>query len=211
MKVAVLGRVRQRDGARRSWITRFRRSSFGKAIIRRLPGRAKRGLRTVRRWQRFALARVRLRWHRSLQFRVVSTTLVLSAVVIAVLGFFLVQSVAAGLLASAENSASNQVNEGRLAALALQNGIVLQPPSAEFGATGSAESVAQSVIKMLQASGGNSGSYLVFVRLTGSQQSPDTWMSPNTANVGTIPDDLIKRVSAEQRADKYDNETTGPP
>ena len=35
----------------------------------------------------------------------VSTTLVLSALVIAVLGFFLVQSIAAGLLSNAEKSA----------------------------------------------------------------------------------------------------------
>jgi two-component system, OmpR family, sensor histidine kinase MtrB len=208
MKVAVLGKVRQRNGVQRNWITAFRRSSFGRVIIRHLPGRAKRWLRTGRRWQRYAVTRMRLRWHRSLQFRVVSTTLVLSAVVIAVLGFFLVQSVAAGLLSSAENAASNQVNEGRLSALALQNGIVLQPPSAQFGAPNSAESVAQSVTKLLQASAGSSGSYLVFVRLTGSMQSPDTWMSPNTANVTTIPHDLIKQVSDEQRADKYDNETS---
>ena len=206
MKVAVLGKVRQRSGGKRSWITAFRRSSFGRAIVRRLPGRAKRWLRTGRRWQRYAVARIRLRWHRSLQFRVVSTTLVLSALVVAVLGFFLVQSVAAGLLTSAENAASNQVNEGRLSALT--NGIVLQQPSAEFGAPGSAENVAQNVIKQLEASGGNSGSYLVFVRLTGSQQSPATWMSPNTANVATIPGDLIKQVSDEQRADEYDNETS---
>ena len=44
------------------------------------------------------LARIKFRWHRSLQLRVVSTTLLLSVLVIAVLGFFLIQSVAAGLL-----------------------------------------------------------------------------------------------------------------
>ena len=97
--------VSARTGRRRSWITAFRRSAFGRAIIRRLPARFKRWLRVGRRWQRSVVAQVRLRWHRSLQLRVVSTTLVLSVLVIAVLGFFLVQSVEAGLLNSAENSA----------------------------------------------------------------------------------------------------------
>ena len=75
-----------RAGRQRNWITAFRRSAFGRAVIRRLPSRSKRWLRIGRRWQRSVFARVRLRWHRSLQLRVVSTTLVLSVLVIAVLG-----------------------------------------------------------------------------------------------------------------------------
>ena len=73
----------------------FRRSSLGRAVIKRLPGRVKRGLRAGRRWQRRAISQLRSRWRRSLQLRVVCTTLVLSALVIAVLGFFLVQQIAA--------------------------------------------------------------------------------------------------------------------
>ncbi len=80
--------------------------------MRRLPSRIQHGLFTGRRWQRRIVAQLRSRWHRSLQLRVVSTTLVLSALVIAVLGFFLVQSIAAGLLSSAENSDRNQVQSG---------------------------------------------------------------------------------------------------
>src|ERR1700683_2582928 len=141
-----------RTGRQRTWTMSLRRSPLMRAVLRRLPGRGKRWLRAGRRWQRYTVALVNSRWHRSLQFRVVSTTLVLSAVVIAVLGFFLVQSVAGGLLSSAEHPPRNPVHEGRLSALALQNGIVLQPPSAQFGAPNSAESVAQSVTKLLQAS-----------------------------------------------------------
>ena len=73
---------RQRD-----WITVLVRTPFGKKILRRLPAGARRGLFAGRRWQRRLTGQLRSRWHRSLQLRVVSTTLVLSALVIAVLGF----------------------------------------------------------------------------------------------------------------------------
>ncbi len=95
-----------RAGRQRNWVTTFRRSTVGRTIIRRLPVRAKRWLRTGRRWERSAVAYLRLRWHRSLQLRVVSTTLLLSVLVIAVLGFFLIQSVAAGLLNNARPACS---------------------------------------------------------------------------------------------------------
>jgi two-component system sensor histidine kinase MtrB len=207
MNVAVLRKVRQGNWTQRNWVLAFRRSSFGRAIIRRLPARAKRWMRTGRRWQRFAVGQLRTRWHRSLQLRVVSATLVLSAVVIAVLGFFLVQSVAAGLLGSAENAAGTQVSEGHLTALSLDNDAVLQQPSAQFGAKGSGEEVAYQVERMLQAASGNTGSYLVFVQLTGNQPAADSWMSPNTVNVSTIPADLIAKVTKEQTAKELGNET----
>src|SRR5215475_8065143 len=116
-----------RAGRQRNWVTAFRRSSVGRAIGRRLPVRAKRWLRVGRRWQRSAVAQLKLRWHRSLQLRVVSTTLVLSVLVIAVLGFFLVQSVAAGLLSNAENSADALVRNGRTSAIGQSSVNVLFP------------------------------------------------------------------------------------
>ena len=117
-----------RTGRRRRWVTAFRRSAFGRAIIRRLPTRSKRWLRAGRRWQRGAVAQLKTRWHRSLQLRVVSTTLVLSVLVIAVLGFFLVQSVMAGLLSSAENSADTQVKNGLTSAVGQSTVNVLAEP-----------------------------------------------------------------------------------
>src|SRR6266700_602895 len=97
---------------RRPWTT-----AFGRSVIRRLPTRAKRWLRVGRRWQRSVVARLRLQWHRSLQLRVVSTTLVLSVLVIVVLGFFLVQSVASGLLSNEETTALSLVKNGRTSAI----------------------------------------------------------------------------------------------
>ena len=153
-----------RAGRQRNWVTTFRRSTVGRAIIRRLPVRAKRWLRVGRRWQRSAVAQLRLRWHRSLQLRVVSTTLVLSVLVIAVLGFFLIQSVAAGLLSNAENSADALVRNGRTSAIGQSSVNVLAP--AEDTDTGPVVDVATTTARALQQPSGTTGSYLVFIQLT---------------------------------------------
>jgi two-component system sensor histidine kinase MtrB len=207
MKVAALSTDRRHD-----WTTAFRRSTFGRAIIRRLPSRVKRWLRAGRLRQRRVVAQMRIRWHRSLQLRVVSTTLVLSAIVIAVLGFFLVQSIAAGLLSNAEYSAGNQVNEGRATALGRPGVNVLQPPSAEPGTPNSAETIAQTTATALQQVNGHTGSYLVFIQLTNSRPAGVSWVAPSSVNVSaTIPQDLIAQVTQEQKSGKFDNENNASP
>src|SRR5260370_34743927 len=138
MKVAAVSTDRRHD-----WTTAFRRSSFGRAIIRRLPSRVKRWLRAGRLRQRRVVAQMRIRWHRSLQLRVVSTTLVLSAIVIAVLGFFLVQSIAAGLLSNAEDTDRNQVQSGANFAFDNQTTLhVLDAPRDQFDALATARTIA---------------------------------------------------------------------
>jgi two-component system sensor histidine kinase MtrB len=73
---------------------------------------ARRALRLAKR-RGFAVAsRLHVRWRRSLQLRVVAATLVLSAVVVAVLGFFLMQQVADGLLRNKEQSARAEMSSG---------------------------------------------------------------------------------------------------
>ena len=72
---------------------------------RRLPPRTRRALRSLDRRSRVVAARMRRRWHRSLQLRVAATTLVICVVVVTVLGFFLVQQIESGLLNSARTSA----------------------------------------------------------------------------------------------------------
>ena len=204
MKVVSARTIRQR-----SWITAFRRSAFGRAIIRRLPTRSKRWLRVGRRWQRSVVAKIKLRWHRSLQLRVVSTTLVLSVLVIAVLGFFLVQSVAAGLLNSAENSADAQVRDGLTSALGQSTINVLAQPL-----PGDA-SVAKTTARALQQASGSSGNYyLVFIQLTNIPASTVAWVGQTDVDIGsTIPPTLITKVTGEQRSQRYDNQNidTAPP
>ena len=69
-------------------------------LRRRLPLPVRRALRSFRRRERAVLGRLRRRWHRSLQLRVVATTMVISAIVVAVLGFFLVQQITSDLQAN---------------------------------------------------------------------------------------------------------------
>jgi two-component system sensor histidine kinase MtrB len=166
--------------------------------MRRLPSRIQHGLFTGRRWQRRIVAQLRSRWHRSLQLRVVSTTLVLSALVIAVLGFFLVQSIAQGLLSSAESADRNQVQSGAVTALGQNSLRVLDPPNGQ--------STALSIATALQRASGNTGSYLVFVQLTGVGGTGAQWAGQRTVNItATIPPDLMKAVKDEQIGSRFDN------
>jgi two-component system, OmpR family, sensor histidine kinase MtrB len=203
--VAAAGADRQQD-----WITSFVRSPFGKSVMRRLPAQVRRFLFAGRRRQRHIVAQARSRWHRSLQLRVVSTTLVLSALVIAVLGFFLVQSIAAGLLTSAETAARAQADAGRTAALGQTSVDVLEQPLNQFVAEDNAELIARTLQE--QASG-NTGSYLVFVQLTDIPGgSAVQWVGQRNVDVtATIPPDLIRQVGSEQRQVRYDNDQYAPP
>ena len=202
MKVVSARTIRQRN-----WITVFWRSTFGRAIIQRLPSRVRRWLFAGRRWQRGVVARIRLRWHRSLQLRVVFTTLVLSGLVIAVLGFFLVQSIAAGLLSNAENAASSQVQNGRTSAIGQKSANVLAPLVS--GDPEAPVSVAKTTAKALQLASENTGSYLVFIQLTKNVGfSTVDWVGQTNVDIPeTIPPTLIDKVAGEQKSGRFDNQT----
>ena len=200
--MAAASTERQQD-----WITSVVRSPFGKSVLRRLPAGVRHWLFTGRRWQRHIVAQLRSRWHRSLQLRVVSTTLVLSALVIAVLGFFLVQSIAEGLLTNAESSARIQVQNGAAFALDQSNLHVLD-------AQNSSDSLitAVAITRALQQASGSTGSYLVFVKLTNSGPAGAQWVGQRAVNISaTIPPDLINDVGNEQRLHRYGNDYTATP
>src|SRR4029077_6369004 len=185
--------------------------AFGRAVGRRLPVRVKRLLRVGRRWQRSVGGQVRLRWHRSLQLRVVSTTLVLSALVIAVLGFFLVSSVAAGLLSNAENSADARVRNGRTGAIGQSSVNVLAPSSSPTD-TSTIVDVATTTTRALQQPSGTTGSYLVFMQLTSIAPAIVHWVGQSNVNItASIPQTLITKVKDEQKSEEFDNKNTVPP
>jgi two-component system, OmpR family, sensor histidine kinase MtrB len=187
------------------WITVLVRTPFGKSVLRRLPAGVRRGLFAGRRWQRRLAAQLRSRWHRSLQLRVVSTTLVLSVLVIAVLGFFLVQSIAGGLLSSAEASARSQVQSG--ANLALEPSLHVLQPGNQFG---DPLSTAESTARVLQQTSGSTGSYLVFIHLTNGGSDGVQWVGPRDVDItATIPQDEITYVTGAQNL--YNNPTTATP
>jgi two-component system, OmpR family, sensor histidine kinase MtrB len=77
-----------------------------------LTARARRGLRVVRRLSRAALGAAHASWRRSIRVRVVTTTLVISGVVVAVLGVFLMQQITNALLEAKERAALLQLDDG---------------------------------------------------------------------------------------------------
>jgi two-component system, OmpR family, sensor histidine kinase MtrB len=81
-------------------------------VIERLRRAAGRQTAMLRRRLAAAHGVLRARWLRSLQLRVVSTTLVISAVVVTVLGFFLMQQITSDQLKAKETQAGLVVQEG---------------------------------------------------------------------------------------------------
>jgi two-component system, OmpR family, sensor histidine kinase MtrB len=195
------------DG-RISWITAFGRSRLGKEILRRLPAKARRSVWASHRWQRRTAARLRSRWHRSLQLRVVATTLSLSALVIAVLGFFLANAIANGLFNDEVKVARAQLSAAVTAAEGQTNVSVLASPASQpdnpVSNMQQAESVMYTTASFLQRASGSSKSYYVLVRLTDDATKlrfPPyvPWTGATSINVTqTIPAELISNVDHEQ-------------
>ena len=126
-------------------------------IVSWLPHRLTILIRSLLRVQHLVVAKVRYRWHRSLQLRVVGTTLVISAAVIAVLGFFLTEQIAQGLVLNAESSAKIQMLAGLNTARG-QSDVNTQPASGS-----DAETVMTPLSSVLQPS--NSGSIRYYVAI----------------------------------------------
>jgi two-component system sensor histidine kinase MtrB len=164
---------------------------------------------TLRGWTARAFGQVRTRWHQSLQLRVVGTTLAASALVVTVLGFFLMQQITGGLLRNRETSAVSQVQTVRAQALNQLN--VTTSPGA------SADSLMYTIARDLQypqADGGAGSGYYVAV-LAAPDLNPSQpiyvkgWVYG--ANLSSIPRALLQHVQAAQSAGQdqvYDEPTT---
>ncbi len=107
----------------------LRRRKLVRWVVSWLPHRMTILIRGLLRWQHTIVSMVRLRWHRSLQLRVVGTTLVISATMIAVLGFFLTEQIAVGLQVNAENAAKAQTLAGLNTARGSLSGNLIEEPS----------------------------------------------------------------------------------
>jgi two-component system, OmpR family, sensor histidine kinase MtrB len=186
----------QRD-VREAWEMALRRRKWVRWIVSWLPHRLTILIRSLLRVQHFVIAKIRYRWHRSLQLRVVGTTLVISAAVIAVLGFFLTEQIAQGLVLNAENSARIQMLAGLNTARG-QVDVNTQPASGS-----SAESVMDAVSSALQPS--NSGSIRYFVAIGPRASLQDRpgfgvrW-DTNVEADASLPSTLLNNVQDEQEA-----------
>ncbi|MFI0357245.1 MtrAB system histidine kinase MtrB [Actinomadura sp. 9N407] len=113
----------------------------------------RRGLGTARRVLRGAIGRAYVRWRRSIQLRVVTSTLFISAIVVAILGLFLMQQITTALMDGKIKTARLQLDEG-LAAVQRDLG----NPSEDAGGR------LETVVNSLKSRSGPSGLYEVYIR-----------------------------------------------
>jgi two-component system sensor histidine kinase MtrB len=190
----------QRD-VRAAWEVAMRRKKWVRWIVSWLPHRLTIGVRSLLRLQHLVVAKVRHRWHRSLQLRVVGTTLVISAAVIAVLGFFLTEQIAEGLVLNAESSARTQMLAGLNTARG-QAGLTTEPangPAAWQFMTNLAGALQPS------SSGGSTRYFLAVglnANLADSAGYPP-WATTVSNPAASVPQTLLNNVQAEQVAAIY--------
>jgi two-component system, OmpR family, sensor histidine kinase MtrB len=128
------------------------------------------------------------RWHRSLQLRVIGTTLVVSVVVVAVLGIFLVQQIASGLLSNARKEAIIQTSDG----LTFAQG----DPDVQ-GPNGSSASALIKLVTALQSGSGLGNIYDVVVLQRGAGSGLAGVTGNSALNPG-VPSKLQSAVADEQ-------------
>ncbi len=153
-----------------------------------------------RRW----LALLTGRWRTSLQMRVVTATLVLSAVAVSLLGYFLLQRFVADLYANKERSAANVVLAGLSAANSQQAFQVAPGPN-----TGPAMYNLASDLDPTDSSGANAiaaynqgGPYALVVTLPTREQGPNVFSGgaeDGFYGQPRLPKDLVDDVITEKR------------
>ncbi len=189
---------REPGDRREAWEMALRRKKWVRWLVSWLPHRTTIIIRTTLRLEHLVIAKVRHRWHRSLQLRVVGTTLVISATMVAVLGFFLTEQIQAGLLLNAENSARAQVLTG-LSTARSQTGATGLPLTAQ-----AATEFMQSLDSMLQPTNGTAN-YSVVVGLN-AELLPKAGNPPFATTIDpyhSLPAALRTSVQREQVAEEH--------
>ena len=145
---------------------------------------------------------MRRRWHRSLQLRVAATTLVICVVVVTVLGFFLVQQIESGLLNSARTSGAHQFAEGR--AVAKEDVGLEGPPGTRVKSLLSLASTLQAL-----SGPGDNFDVVILAQPSGDSAFGGTYGNQNLSPE-SVPDTLIRKVSAQQRQGRTDELWSSP-
>jgi two-component system sensor histidine kinase MtrB len=138
----------------------------------------------------------RARWRRSLQLRVVTATLVISAVVVTVLGIFLIEQVADGLQKAKLNTAVGQTRQGLLFAegqLGASVGAIAKP-------SGTTQTLLFNILSELEP-GSTSSDFTVAIRILPAYQGPPVYLAGVTVGLpfADIPASLIQAVEYDQR------------
>ncbi|MDR6862230.1 MtrAB system histidine kinase MtrB [Phycicoccus sp. 3266] len=144
----------------------------------------------VRRW----LRRLVHAWRRSLQFRVVTSTMLLGLVVVMLLGSWLYSSISDGL-------EQDRIDTAQVEAARLSSDIQRQFDSTDrTGSAGQLNLFAQDLIQKTAAQSGDSERYLVFTRTLGNSR-PTYVQTVESGAVGLadLPDDVRAAVRADPR------------
>jgi two-component system sensor histidine kinase MtrB len=157
-------------------------------VAQRLPPSFRAVLRVARRQGGSLAALLARRWQRSLQLRVIGTTLVVSVVVVAVLGVFLVQQIASGLFDNARKVALSQTSDGLTFA---QGDPYVQGPN------GSNPSALITLVTELQSGSGQGNVYDVVVLQRGDS-SGLAGVTGNQELAPSVPAALRSEVAEEQ-------------
>jgi two-component system sensor histidine kinase MtrB len=185
---------------REAWEKALRRKKWVRWIVSWLPHRLTITIRSLLRIEHLVIRLVTQRWHRSLQLRVVGTTLAVSATMIAVLGFFLTEQIADGLLLNAEHSARTQMLTG-LNTVRSQQGLDLltYPSSGE-----NASKVMDTTLSAASQSSSAATTYYVAVGLNQQQFAGQPGYVPMEATMdpSSLPQPLIGDVQTEQTNDQ---------
>ncbi|WP_407701606.1 MtrAB system histidine kinase MtrB [Thermomonospora amylolytica] len=145
---------------------------------------ARRGLGAGRRFLRHAVRRLYTRWRRSIQIRVVTWTMLISAVVVAILGVFLMQQITTALLEGKEKSALLQLDEGL--------GVLQR----ELSSGNVPEVTLNEVTNRLKSRSGPSGLYEVYIRDT-----DERYLDGYTTNE-VLPESVPERLRKAVREDR---------
>ena len=131
-------------------------------------------------------------WRRSLLLRVTATTLVLSTIVMAALGFSLLSRVTSGLLDAKDRASVGEAAAGLVEAQRVMD-------AADTGATTpSAARLVDSVVTTLAARAGSPGTFDVL--LLSSGQLPDApERGTNLVSVASVPTELRAAVTDSKR------------
>jgi two-component system, OmpR family, sensor histidine kinase MtrB len=137
---------------------------------------------------------LRARWLRSLQLRVITTTLIISAVAVTLLGFFLMQQITSDQLQAKELQAANVVENGLITAES-QPGVD-SSPDANGPAT---QDLMGTIAGNLQPAPDTESPYAVEIQLAAGYSGPPVYRGGENAGIGQIPDRLVSKVDQLQR------------
>ncbi|MCW2944866.1 MAG: Signal transduction histidine kinaselike protein [Actinoallomurus sp.] len=155
---------------------------------------ARRGVRVGRRFLRAVLRAAHSRWRRSIRVRVVTTTLLVSGVVVAVLGVFLMQQITNAMLEAKERAALLQLDQG----IGVAQGRLAASGSSDPETT---NGKLNDIVTMLARRSGPSGLYEVIIL---DQNDPGSaGFSSNSIKPESVPPRLIEQVDRSFASTPY--------